>query len=328
MSKKVFNMQGGLHSAAAYSAFENRAWGSCVANAASFVVAPGTGMGLTISTGDGLISVDNFNARRIQVTTTETVTVPASSASFNRIDSVVAYIDTAVTATTAQIDNTNDILKFMVVAGTAAATPLAPTSGAIQAAIGAGNPYMVLYNVTVPQSATNTAGVTLSDQRVIMNVITAAQIAALAVTTAKLAAAAVTADKIADTAMYLGKSNVTATLNGTTSETTITSTVVTVPTTTRQLRVKTTIPQILMAGGGDRVTIRIKEDGVLIQQFYQGAVSAGWSGVLDFTKNAPSPGSHTYVVTQQKDQGTGGATLYAANSGGMVSIIQTTVELV
>lgn len=197
MAKKVFNKQGGLHSDAAFTAFENRAWGSCVANAASFVVTPGAGMNLSISTGDGLISVDAFNARRIQVTTTETVAVPAASASFGRIDTVVAYIDTAVVASTAQVDNTNDMLKFMVVAGTAAATPVAPTGAAIQAAIGAGNPYNPLYDVLVPQSAVNTTGVTLTDRRKIINVIDTAALKDLAVTTAKIIDLAITNAKIA-----------------------------------------------------------------------------------------------------------------------------------
>lgn len=196
MAKKVFNMQGGLHSAAAYSALENRAWGNCVASAASFVVTPGAGMNLSISTGDGLISVDAFNARRIQVTATETVAVPAASAAYNRLDTVVAYIDTAINPTTAVIDNINDILKFAVVAGTAAATPVAPTDAAILAAIGAGKPFMPLYDVLVPQNAINTAGVTLTDRRKVLTTVNSENIAAGAVTTAKLGALAVTAPKI------------------------------------------------------------------------------------------------------------------------------------
>jgi hypothetical protein len=203
MAKKVFNKQGGLHSDAAYTALESRIWGSCVGDLASFAVTPGAGMNLSISTGDGLIKVDSFNGRRIQTTTVETVAVPASSPTFGRLDTVVAYIDTAVVASTAQIDNTNDMLKFMVVAGTAAATPVAPTGAAIQAAIGAGNPYMPLYDCLVPQSATNTAGVTLTDRRALPtvafipdNIVTTAKIANNAVTNAKIAANTVAWDRL------------------------------------------------------------------------------------------------------------------------------------
>ena len=197
MAKKVFNMQGGLHSAAAYSALENRLWGTSVASAASFVVSAGAGMNVNISTGDGLISVDAFNARRIQVTATETAAVPAANATFNRIDTVVAYIDNTVTPSTAQIDNTNNILKFMVVAGTAAATPVAPTDAAIQAAIGAGNPYMPLYNLLLAAGATNVSGITLTDRRVIMTTINAAQLPDGVISTSKVANNAIDNTKLA-----------------------------------------------------------------------------------------------------------------------------------
>jgi hypothetical protein len=160
MAKKVFNMQGGLHSAAAYAGLENKLYGSAKATVDSLVVTPGAGMNVSVSTGDGIISVDAFNGRRIQVTAPETVAVPASDASYNRVDSVIAYIDNAVEPTTSVIDNVNDILKFMVVAGTAAATPTAPSGAAIQAAIGAGNAYMVLADFTTPQNASNLTGVT------------------------------------------------------------------------------------------------------------------------------------------------------------------------
>lgn len=201
MSKKVFNMQGGKHSAAAYSELEKWAYGSCVASLTSFVVSAGAGMNVNISTGAGLIS--DTIARRIGTDATETATVPTASASFNRIDSVVAYIDTAVSPTTAVTDNTNNILKFVVVAGTAASTPVAPTGAAILTAIGAGKPYMVLYDLLLPQNAANLSGITLTDRRVVMaapsiadGIVTTAKLANLAVTKAKLAAAAVDASKI------------------------------------------------------------------------------------------------------------------------------------
>ena len=164
MSKKVFNMQGGMHSAAAYSALENRLYGGAKATVASFVVSAGSGMNASISTGDGLISVDAESAKRIQTTAAETALVPTASASFNRIDSLVAYIDTAVTVNPAFVDNTNDVLKFVVVAGTAASTPLAPTGAAIQSAIGAGKPYLVIADITVPQNAVNLSGATFTNR--------------------------------------------------------------------------------------------------------------------------------------------------------------------
>ncbi len=164
-------MEGGLHSAAAYSALENRAYGSCVANGESFVVEPGTGMNLDISTGDGLISFDDDSAKRIQTTAVESVAVSAASSSFDRIDTVVAYIDTAVLPTTEVVDNINDILMFACVPGTASGSPTPPSGATIQSAIGAGNPYMELYDVLVPEDAVNTTGVTLTDRRRVLNIL-------------------------------------------------------------------------------------------------------------------------------------------------------------
>lgn len=175
MTKKVFNMQGGLHSAAAFTAFENAAWGSCVANAGSFTVSAGTGMNVQIAAGDGIISTQN-SGKRIQTDAVETAAVAAASPSYSRIDTVVAYIDNAVVPTTSVVDNTNGVLKFACVAGTAAATPLAPSGAAIQAAIGAGNSYMVLYNVTVPSNATNLTAATFTDLRKVITVIDGSQI--------------------------------------------------------------------------------------------------------------------------------------------------------
>jgi len=159
-------MQGGKHSAAAYSELEKWAYGSVVASLSSFVCSAGTGMAINISTGAGLIS--DTIARRIGTDAVENATVPTASASFGRIDTVVAYIDTAVSPTTAVTDNTNNILKFVIVAGTAASTPVAPTGAAIVTAIGAGKPYMVLYDILVPQNATNTASMTFTDRRSII----------------------------------------------------------------------------------------------------------------------------------------------------------------
>lgn len=176
MATKVFNMEGGLHSAAAYSAFENRAYGSCVASLDSFVVATSSGMNVTVSAGDGLINTGLNFARRIQNDASLTVPIAAASTAYARLDTVVAYIDNTVTPTTAVVDNTNGVLKFKSIAGTAAATPVAPTQAAIQASIGAGNPYMPLYNVRVPVNATNMTGATLTDLRKIFTTIDATQI--------------------------------------------------------------------------------------------------------------------------------------------------------
>lgn len=160
MANKVFNMAGGLHSAAAYSAFEDALYGSCVANDSSLAVSAGTGMNVTVAIGNGLISTGTGFARRIATDATNTVSLTAASTANPRIDAVVAYIDNAVTPTTSVVDNTNGILKFKSVAGSPAANPSAPTAQAIQSSVGAGNPYMVLAYVAVAKNATAAGAIT------------------------------------------------------------------------------------------------------------------------------------------------------------------------
>lgn len=170
MTKRVFNMGGGAHSDAAYTAFENAAYGSCVANATSLEVSAGGGMSVRIAAGDGIISTPS-SGKRIQSDAIETVTISAANATYPRIDSVVVYIDSAVPPTTAVIDNVNGILKFAAVAGTPAANPTAPTESMIQAAIGAGNRYMVLADVKVPNGATSMNTATFTDRRKVATMI-------------------------------------------------------------------------------------------------------------------------------------------------------------
>lgn len=180
MTKRVFNMSGGAHSDAAYTAFENAAYGSCVANATSLAVSAGSGMSVRIAAGDGIISTPS-SGKRIQSDAVETVTITAANATYPRIDSVVVYIDSAIAPTTAVIDNVNGILKFAAVAGTPAADPKAPAESMIQAAIGAGNRYMVLADVKVPNGATSMNTATFTDRRKVATMVDGNNIAKKAV---------------------------------------------------------------------------------------------------------------------------------------------------
>lgn len=165
MANKVYNMAGGLHSAAAYSAFEDALYGTCVAGDSSLSVAAGTGMTATVTPGNGLISTGTGYARRIATDANVSVTISAASSANPRIDAIVAYIDNAVTPTTSVEDNTNGILKFKSVTGTAAASPSNPSAATIQTSVGAGNPYMVLSYVTVPKNASTASTCTFNDAR-------------------------------------------------------------------------------------------------------------------------------------------------------------------
>src|SRR3954449_12479863 len=67
----------------------------------------------------------------------EALTVTTANPSNPRRDLVVAYIDKAVTPTTSVTNNSNNVLRLAVVAGTPASSPSDPTSSQITTAIGA-----------------------------------------------------------------------------------------------------------------------------------------------------------------------------------------------
>lgn len=198
MANKVYNLNGGLYSGDAFTAFETRIAssnnGSIVASPSDLKVSAGSGMNVTVSTGAGIIGNGTLNGVRFAIDAPVTVAINAASTANPRMDSVVAYIDKSVSASTSVVDNTDlGIVKFKSVAGTPASTPTAPSASTIQSSIGAGNPYMVLANVTVPKSSTAASSFTIRDMRVTP---TSAIITDSSITTPKLANKAVTSDKV------------------------------------------------------------------------------------------------------------------------------------
>lgn len=204
MANKVYNLNGGLYSGDAFTAFETRIAssnnGSIVASPSDLKVSAGSGMNVTVSTGAGIIGNGTLSGVRFAIDSPVTVAVNAASTANPRMDSVVAYIDKSVSASTSVVDNTGlGIIKFKSVAGTPASAPTAPSTATIQSSIGAGNPYMILANVTVPKSSTAASSFTITDMRVTP---TSAIITDNSITTPKLANKAVTSDKVDFTTFY------------------------------------------------------------------------------------------------------------------------------
>lgn len=198
MANKVYNLNGGLYSGDAFTAFETRIAssnnGSIVASPSDLKVSAGSGMNVTVSTGAGIIGNGTLSGVRFAIDSPVTVAINAASTANPRMDSVVAYIDKSVSASTSVVDNTDlGIVKFKSVAGTPASAPTAPSTATIQSSIGAGNPYMVLANVTVPKSSTAASSFKIADTRVTP---TSAIITDSSITTQKLANKAVTSDKV------------------------------------------------------------------------------------------------------------------------------------
>ncbi|OAE01852.1 hypothetical protein [Arthrobacter sp. OY3WO11] len=93
----------------------------------------------------------------------ENVTVTAAHATLPRKDRLVAYIDIALI--TSATTNNQNAFKLMVVAGTAAASPVVPTAGTIQTAIGASNPYIVLADISIAAATTTIVTANITDAR-------------------------------------------------------------------------------------------------------------------------------------------------------------------
>ena len=145
MANKVYNLNGGLYSGDAFTAFETRIAssnnGSIVASPSDLKVSAGSGMNVTVATGAGIIGNGTLSGVRFAIDAPVTVAVNAASTANPRMDSVVAYIDKSVSASTSVVDNTGlGIIKFKSVAGTPASAPTAPSTATIQSSIGACDP--------------------------------------------------------------------------------------------------------------------------------------------------------------------------------------------
>jgi hypothetical protein len=94
-------------------------------------------------------------------TADEEVAIASNGSGNPRIDAIVLYIDTAETPD-AEVTN---VAKIARVAGTPNASPTAPDDSAIQTAVGASNPFIVLAEVRVNSGATEIANDKITDVR-------------------------------------------------------------------------------------------------------------------------------------------------------------------
>lgn len=115
------------------------------------------------STRDVAIAEDNAGNKTTINNRTATpveITLAGAPATGNRIDSIVAYVDSAQSGQGATDVDFPSITGIIAVSGTAAGTPTAPTEAQIRSAItndgadGAGAFYVVLANITVGQGVT------------------------------------------------------------------------------------------------------------------------------------------------------------------------------
>lgn len=161
MTRRVFNYGGGMHSPAALTQFIRDALDGEVANGMEVVA--GSGMNVTVKSGTASVGKDP--SYDINIIGTESVSVGAASPSNPTNTLIVAYVDRDVAGSTAVTDNTNDVFKLKAISGAAAATPSDPTASAIQAAIGAANPFIVLARVLKRAGTTSIIDSDITDLR-------------------------------------------------------------------------------------------------------------------------------------------------------------------
>lgn len=138
-----------------------------------FEVVPGTGLQVTMQApGNALVrygAAKVASARLVSLVDDYNLTIATPDASNPRIDLVALYVDNAVslpsgTPTSANLDGPA-VAKAIMVAGTPNASPTAPNSTAIQAAVGAGNPYTLIKQVLVDAGVSVIAGNKITDVR-------------------------------------------------------------------------------------------------------------------------------------------------------------------
>ena len=118
--------------------------------AGHFAVTNGSGLSVNIAAGRAYLKASGGNGYPVQNTASITNQSISANASGNpRITSVVLYVDLGASA-----DSTaSNVAKIMMVDGTPASSPAAPSLSAIQSAVGSGNPFCILDDVRVNSGA-------------------------------------------------------------------------------------------------------------------------------------------------------------------------------
>jgi len=117
-------------------------------------VAAASGLNVSVAVGRAYLLASGGNGYPVIIDATVSQAVNSNASGNPRITSIVLYKNLAGTANT---DDTNTTL-VTAVDGTPAGSPSAPSSSTIQSAVGAGNPWTKLADVTVASGASTLAG--------------------------------------------------------------------------------------------------------------------------------------------------------------------------
>lgn len=128
--------------------------------------AAGVNMSVDIQVGDAFVRrSDGTYAHPVFNDAVYNQVISAADGSNPRRDIVVIYVDYGQAPSTAVSNNTNGVVKIKVVNGTPAGSPVDPNGAAIQASVGAGNPYSILARVRVPAGQTSISNSLIDDLR-------------------------------------------------------------------------------------------------------------------------------------------------------------------
>jgi len=128
--------------------------------------AAGVNMSVDVQVGDAFVRrSDGTYAHPVFNDAVYNQVISAADGSNPRRDIVVIYVDYGQTPSTAVSNNTNGVVKIKVVNGTPAGSPVDPNGAAIQASVGAGNPYSILARVRVPAGQTSISNSLIDDLR-------------------------------------------------------------------------------------------------------------------------------------------------------------------
>lgn len=126
----------------------------------------GANMSVDVQIGDAIIPrSDGTYGHPAWADAIYNVAITTADVSNPRRDIVVMYIDYGQTPSTGVSNNTNGVVKIIVVAGTPAGSPSDPSNANIQSAVGASNPYIKLARVRVAAGASSITNSVIDDLR-------------------------------------------------------------------------------------------------------------------------------------------------------------------
>lgn len=171
MSLGTSNRDGGKTSESGHlRALGKVVYGDVIAGLAVSQRGAGANMSVDISVGDAFLRrSDGSYAHPVFNDAVYNLAVTTADGSNPRRDLVVLYLDYGVTPSSAVSNNTNNVVKIKTVNGLAAGSPVDPNAAAIQASVGAGNPYTVLGRVRIPAGQTSISNTLIDDLRTFAN---------------------------------------------------------------------------------------------------------------------------------------------------------------